>query len=51
MMSLSTKKYHFLMMLSYIFTDDITIHKDISSPDDVKLLQLDLSSVAQWAKK
>ena len=34
-----------------LFADDVTIYKEISSPDDVKLLQFDLSSIAQWAKK
>jgi len=31
--------------------NDITIYKEISSPDDVKLLQPDLSNIVQWAKK
>ena len=34
-----------------LFADDVTIYKEISSPDDVKWLQFDLSSIAQWAKK
>ena len=34
-----------------LFADDVTIYKETSSRDDVKLLQLDLSNIVQWAKK
>jgi len=30
-----------------LFADDVTIYKEISSPDDVKLLQFDLSNIVQ----
>ena len=30
-----------------LFADYVTIYKEISSPDDVKWLQFDLSSIAQ----
>ena len=33
-----------------LFADDVTIYKEIVSPADVDLLQLDLSKVVQWAK-
>ena len=35
-----------------LFADDVTIYKEISSASsDVALLKVDLSSIAQWAKK
>ena len=34
-----------------LFADDVTIYKEISSSSDAALLQVDLSSIAQWAKK
>ena len=34
-----------------LFEDDVTIYKEISSSSDAALLQVDLSSIAQWAKK
>ena len=33
-----------------LFADDITIYKEIVSPGDIDLLQLDLSRVVQWCK-
>ena len=34
-----------------LFVDDVTIYKEISSANDVKLHQVDLSNIANWAKK
>ena len=34
-----------------LFSDDVTVCKEISSPDDVTLLQFDLPNIAEWAKK
>jgi len=34
-----------------LFADDVTIYKEISSANDVKLHQVDLSNVVNWAKK
>ena len=34
-----------------LFADDVIIYKEIISPADAVLLQLDLSKVVQWAKK
>ena len=34
-----------------LFVDDVTIYKEISSANDVKLHQVDLSNIVNWAKK
>ena len=34
-----------------LFADDVTVYKEISCSNDAALLQLDLSSISQWAKK
>ena len=34
-----------------LFADDFTIYKEVSSTDDVKLHQVDLANIVNWAKK